>query len=146
MVANEFEFCSNCGRAIPRSQQACVFERRIVCAECDKKLRKPLEHSKNSRQKAVTSTESTESEPRTKWLPCGKAKKAPIPIWIAIISAAVWIVLNVVSAASLAARGIGSPIGVLLLLAIGVLILSGLINRSRLAWQDRERSNVQTGR
>lgn len=33
------EICANCGRQIPPSEQACVFNGKIVCAECDEKLR-----------------------------------------------------------------------------------------------------------
>ena len=33
------ELCENCGRIIGNLEQACVFQGRIVCNECDKKLR-----------------------------------------------------------------------------------------------------------
>lgn len=33
------EVCSNCGKEIGSFQQACVFREKIVCAECDTKLR-----------------------------------------------------------------------------------------------------------
>ena len=35
----DIEICSNCGREIGRSEQAFVFESKIVCAECDNTLR-----------------------------------------------------------------------------------------------------------
>lgn len=35
----DIEICSNCGREMPRSEQAYVFEGKIVCAECDNTLR-----------------------------------------------------------------------------------------------------------
>jgi hypothetical protein len=35
----DIEVCSNCGRDIARSEQAYVFEGKIVCAECDSALR-----------------------------------------------------------------------------------------------------------
>jgi hypothetical protein len=35
----DIEICSNCGRDIARSEQAYVFEGKIVCAECDNALR-----------------------------------------------------------------------------------------------------------
>lgn len=35
----DIEICSNCGRDIARSEQAYVFEGKIVCAECDNTLR-----------------------------------------------------------------------------------------------------------
>jgi hypothetical protein len=39
MGSFDIEICSNCGREIPRSEQAYVFEGKIVCAECDNTLR-----------------------------------------------------------------------------------------------------------
>jgi len=39
MSLHDFEECSNCGREIPRSEQAYVFENNIVCKKCEKKLR-----------------------------------------------------------------------------------------------------------
>jgi predicted Zn finger-like uncharacterized protein len=36
---NKVEVCSTCGKEIGKLQQACVFSEKIVCAECDKKLR-----------------------------------------------------------------------------------------------------------
>ncbi len=39
MDLSDIEICSNCGRAISRSEQAYIFEGNIVCAECDKELR-----------------------------------------------------------------------------------------------------------
>lgn len=39
MESSEAEICSNCGRELRRSEQACVFKGEIVCAECDRKLR-----------------------------------------------------------------------------------------------------------
>lgn len=39
MGSSDIEICSNCGREIGRSEQAYVFEVKIVCAQCDKKLR-----------------------------------------------------------------------------------------------------------
>ena len=35
----DVEICSNCGREIGRSEQAYVFDGKIVCAECDNTLR-----------------------------------------------------------------------------------------------------------
>jgi len=35
----DIEICSNCGREIGRSDQAYIFEGKIVCAECDYALR-----------------------------------------------------------------------------------------------------------
>jgi hypothetical protein len=35
----DIEICSNCGRDIARSEQAYVFDGKIVCAECDNALR-----------------------------------------------------------------------------------------------------------
>lgn len=35
----DIEICSNCGREIGRSEQAYVFEGKIVCVECDNALR-----------------------------------------------------------------------------------------------------------
>jgi len=35
----DIEICSNCGREIGRSEQAYVFEGKIVCAECDNTFR-----------------------------------------------------------------------------------------------------------
>lgn len=35
----DIEICSNCGKEIGRSEQAYVFEGKIVCVECDKALR-----------------------------------------------------------------------------------------------------------
>jgi hypothetical protein len=39
MGSFDIEICSNCGREMPRSEQAYVFEGKIVCAECDNTLR-----------------------------------------------------------------------------------------------------------
>jgi len=39
MGPNEVEICTNCKRPIGRSEQAYVFDGKIICAECDKKLR-----------------------------------------------------------------------------------------------------------
>lgn len=39
MCSFDIEICSNCGREIARSEQAYVFEGKIVCAECDNTLR-----------------------------------------------------------------------------------------------------------
>ena len=39
MGSFDIEICSNCGRDIARSEQAYVFEGKIVCAECDNTLR-----------------------------------------------------------------------------------------------------------
>jgi hypothetical protein len=39
MCSFDIEICSNCGREMPRSEQAHVFEGKIVCAECDNALR-----------------------------------------------------------------------------------------------------------
>jgi hypothetical protein len=39
MGSFDIEICSNCGREMPRSEQAYVFEGKIVCAECDDTLR-----------------------------------------------------------------------------------------------------------
>ena len=39
MGSFDIEICSNCGREMPRSEQAFVFEGKIVCAECDNTLR-----------------------------------------------------------------------------------------------------------
>jgi len=39
MRSFDIEICSNCGREIARSEQAYVFEGKIVCAECDNTLR-----------------------------------------------------------------------------------------------------------
>ncbi len=39
MGSFDIEICSNCGREIARSEQAYVFEGKIVCAECDNTLR-----------------------------------------------------------------------------------------------------------
>jgi hypothetical protein len=39
MYSIDIEICSNCGRDIARSEQAYVFEGKIVCAECDNALR-----------------------------------------------------------------------------------------------------------
>jgi predicted Zn finger-like uncharacterized protein len=44
---NKVEVCSNCGKEIGRLQQACVFSDKIVCAECDKKLRGVVEENLN---------------------------------------------------------------------------------------------------
>lgn len=44
---NKVEVCSICGKHIGRLQQACVFSDRIVCAECDKKLRAVAEEDLN---------------------------------------------------------------------------------------------------
>lgn len=46
MNLSDFETCSECGRRIPRSEQACVFECSIVCAECDNILRNDLNTEK----------------------------------------------------------------------------------------------------
>lgn len=37
--AEDKEICTYCGRQMPSSEQACVFEGNIVCAQCDNKLR-----------------------------------------------------------------------------------------------------------
>lgn len=42
MSINAFEICSKCGYKIPRSEQAFVFERNIVCFKCDSILRNNL--------------------------------------------------------------------------------------------------------
>lgn len=42
MNIRDFESCSECGRKIPRSEQAYVFEGNIVCQECDNILRNGL--------------------------------------------------------------------------------------------------------
>jgi hypothetical protein len=39
MGSFDIEICSNCGREIARSEQAYVFEGKIICAECDNTLR-----------------------------------------------------------------------------------------------------------
>jgi len=39
MGSFDIEICSNCGREMPRSEQAYVLEGKIVCAECDNTLR-----------------------------------------------------------------------------------------------------------
>lgn len=39
MVSLDIEICSTCGWEMPRSEQAYVFEGKIVCAECDNTLR-----------------------------------------------------------------------------------------------------------
>jgi hypothetical protein len=39
MGSFDIEICSNCGRKMPRSEQAYVFEGKIVCGECDNTLR-----------------------------------------------------------------------------------------------------------
>jgi hypothetical protein len=39
MDSFDIEICSNCGREIARSEQAYVFEGKIVCAGCDNALR-----------------------------------------------------------------------------------------------------------
>ena len=39
MGSFDIEICSNCGREIARSEQAYVFEGKIVCAECDNAFR-----------------------------------------------------------------------------------------------------------
>ena len=39
MGLSDIEICTNCGRVILRSEQAYVFEDKIVCEECDRKLR-----------------------------------------------------------------------------------------------------------
>jgi hypothetical protein len=39
MGSFDIEICSNCGREMPRSEQAYVFEGKIVCGECDNTLR-----------------------------------------------------------------------------------------------------------
>lgn len=39
---NIVEACSNCSKEIGELEQACVFNGKIVCAECDKKLRSDL--------------------------------------------------------------------------------------------------------
>jgi len=40
MDTSDIEICSNCGREISRAEQAHVFDGNIVCAECNKDLRK----------------------------------------------------------------------------------------------------------
>jgi len=42
MGSFDIEICSNCGRDIARSEQAYIFEGKIVCAECDDTLRSGL--------------------------------------------------------------------------------------------------------
>ena len=39
MCSFDIEICSNCGREMSRSEQAYVFEGKIVCGECDNTLR-----------------------------------------------------------------------------------------------------------
>jgi len=39
MGSFDIEICSNCGREMSRSEQAYVFEGKIVCGECDNTLR-----------------------------------------------------------------------------------------------------------
>jgi hypothetical protein len=41
MGPSEIEICTNCKREIGRSEQAYVFKAMILCAECDRQLRKP---------------------------------------------------------------------------------------------------------
>jgi predicted Zn finger-like uncharacterized protein len=50
---NKVEVCSNCGKEIGRLQQACVFGDKIVCAECDKKLRGVVEENLNKATEAA---------------------------------------------------------------------------------------------
>lgn len=43
MGSIDIEICSNCERAISRSEQAYIFDGNIVCAECNKELRSGLQ-------------------------------------------------------------------------------------------------------
>ncbi|MBN1973287.1 MAG: hypothetical protein JW787_06585 [Sedimentisphaerales bacterium] len=42
MIQSDYEICSDCGYKIPRSEQAYVFKGRIICRQCDRKLRDEL--------------------------------------------------------------------------------------------------------
>jgi hypothetical protein len=69
MCSFDIEICSNCGREIGRSEQAYVFEGKIVCAECDKALRtnlivEPAEIPESlAEQGPITTTELQFEEP-----------------------------------------------------------------------------------
>lgn len=43
MGLTDIEICSNCERAISRSEQAYIFDGNIVCAECNKELQSGLQ-------------------------------------------------------------------------------------------------------
>jgi len=65
MGPSDIEICSNCGRAISRSEQAYIFEGNIVCAECDRTLRSgPLPEPTAESQPAALQELVTVAEPQ----------------------------------------------------------------------------------
>jgi len=69
------ELCARCGRSIGASQQACVFQGQIVCADCDKKLREPSKLSTGPEE-----APSSETSSRLKLLPFREANWVGIAV------------------------------------------------------------------
>ena len=68
MGSIDIEICSNCERAISRSEQAYVLEGDIVCADCDTKLRSGPQTRQIALSEQITTNEpidSVESQPET---------------------------------------------------------------------------------
>lgn len=66
MGSINIEICSNCERAISRSEQAYVFEGNIVCADCDTKLRsgqQPQQTAMPEQIVIIEPVDSVESQP-----------------------------------------------------------------------------------
>lgn len=56
----KLEVCTSCGGTIGRLEKTCVFNGEIVCAECDKKLRKPLTNVTRLSRPAVKNLEQVQ--------------------------------------------------------------------------------------
>jgi ankyrin repeat protein len=66
---NKVEVCSNCGKEIGALEQACVISGKIVCAECDKELRRVVEKNLNK---------ATESSKKKDYIPSSSAFGGPV--------------------------------------------------------------------
>lgn len=112
------EICTNCGRQMPGSEQACVLNGNIVCAECDKKLRGEVkyESAEMIRPKAA---EAKKEKP----IPIeGKLPKKAYSSWKLYVLGAVLLVLGLLTLPFLA--------GIPLLILAAICFKRG----RRLAW------------
>lgn len=73
------EICTNCGRQMPRSEQACVFKGQIVCKECDQSLRKVSKRS-DSEDKRAERPKFAKPRQKLRWLSLREANKVGIAV------------------------------------------------------------------
>lgn len=136
----DIEICSNCGREIGRSEQAYVFEGKIVCAECDNALRsnqivQPTEipeppaepEPKTTVELQFEEPDQSESREREKEEEYRKEDKHPGLIIVGVILCIIGISLISLGLLGLVASFLaGILIGILpagLLLILGILII-----------------------